>query len=776
MMQKDHETRGGRVINKRMPYLRYLTPHAMIDIKMDFRGKHNVTTIYTKFRRGFTGPYTLLRRKSSMAKTDEQSKRIGPVDLSSALKHKSKLRVSDSEYKTLYEDLDLDRVKKYPEKYIRDLKRNVLTPEVREALKSGYRRTPVVSLRSQKKTGSAAKNPAPKSKVLESIQETSNAKKGSAVRENIDTSLIKSVTINEDMKQLKSIDKEKIARLAHNLDRTLFSPGVHFLQDPRTRVYNFTPHLKKIIKIDDFNFDAIEGFVSVSKDNSLLKMAQTHDRKFYSSTSSMTSLLMQFYLFLNNYHPKSEERFRFPKFGGYSERAPSSVIVQPKGKGRKNNDLIYSVESDKSADTEILLSAMGHCLEAVLTTEADEFSKYFKKNENTTTNKPDNQTEEKSGSVYNYAAYSDFLMRSQLDCYDERLPGNGTFDLKTRAVCAIRYDARNPNLEDNAYQVWKLNGNIESFEREYHDLIRTGAMLKYGFQARIGQMDGIFVAYHNLNSFFGFQYFPLSEIDKIFYSSVNDDEHKHINTKKIDDIDDTFASHVAETQFKMSLEVWEALLRKVIEDINQYEEFKDTAFRLVMKSKNIPSTKKQRLYISVVPLNDKQVSTLQNFPSTFRTSFREDIAPEQRYLNLSDHRIKLNKFNEETTKTSMGVLNYYIDDKHFFGCSPYPVKDEHPYPRTKSQKWKLKFKITRAPNGPDQYLQFLSLASESLTGGYEKDFQYSKKDTSRTTHDTFKAEKRNPRGNVYRVYSAIGKARAKKWKERDSNPIVYQPK
>ena len=761
----------------RKAYLRYLALHAMIYIKMDLRSKHNVMKIYEMLRARFPGCWFLLRRKSSMAKTDDQTKRVGPVDLSSALKHKSKLRVSDSEYKTLDEDMDLNRVKKYPEKYIRDLKRNVLTPEVREAIKSGYGKTPVVSLRSQKRTDSATKNPDPKHKASDVSHEARDGKKESAVEQTTDTSLTKSVTINEDMKQLKRIDKEKIAKLAHNLDRTLFSPGVHFLQDPRTRVYNFTPHLKKIMKIDDFNFDAIEGFVSVSKDNSLLEMAQKHDRKFYSSTSSMTSLLMQFYLFLNNYHPKSEERFRFPKFGGYSERAPSSVIIQPKGKSRQNNDLIYSIESDKSADTEILLSAMGHCLEAVLTTEAEEFSKYLKKNDDAIIRDDDGkQAEEKSGSAYNYAAYSDFLMRSQLDCYDERLPGNGTFDLKTRAVCAIRYDVRNPNLENNAYQVWKLNGNIESFEREYHDLIRTGAMLKYGFQARIGQMDGIFVAYHNLNSFFGFQYFPLSEIDKIFYSNVDEEEQKHISTKKIDDIDDTFASHVAETQFKMSLEVWEALLKKVIEDINQYEEFKDSAFRLVMKSKNIPSTKKQRLHISVVPLNEKQVSILQNFPSTFRTSFREDIAPEQRYLNLSDHRVKLNKFNEETTASTMGVLNYYIDDKHFFGYSPYPVKDEHPYPRNKSQKWKLKFKITRAPNGPDQYLQFLSSATESLTGGYEKDFQNSKRDSCRVTHDTSKTEKRKPRGNVYRVYSAIGKARAKKWKERDSNPIIYQPK
>lgn len=34
-------------------------------------------------------------------------------------------------------------------------------------------------------------------------------------------------------------------------------------------------------------------------------------------------------------------------------------------------------------------------------------------------------------------------MRSQLDAYDPRLPGNGVFDIKTRATMAIRKDPYN---------------------------------------------------------------------------------------------------------------------------------------------------------------------------------------------------------------------------------------------------------------------------------------------------------------------------------------------
>ena len=39
------------------------------------------------------------------------------------------------------------------------------------------------------------------------------------------------------------------------------------------------------------------------------------------------------------------------------------------------------------------------------------------------------------------------------------------------------------------------------------------AFLEYSFQARIGNMDGIMVAYHNTARIFGFQYVSLREMD-----------------------------------------------------------------------------------------------------------------------------------------------------------------------------------------------------------------------------------------------------------------------
>ena len=87
-------------------------------------------------------------------------------------------------------------------------------------------------------------------------------------------------------------------------------------------------------------------------------------------------------------------------------------------------------------------------------------------------------------------------MRSQLDCHDSRLPGTGVFDIKTRAAYPIRHDNLNYKVgrsmsflsyfsdsrgqEYAGYQIRSLHGPLESFEKEYYDLIRS-AFLKYRY-------------------------------------------------------------------------------------------------------------------------------------------------------------------------------------------------------------------------------------------------------------------------------------------------------
>lgn len=64
-------------------------------------------------------------------------------------------------------------------------------------------------------------------------------------------------------------------------------------------------------------------------------------------------------------------------------------------------------------------------------------------------------------------------------------------------------------------------GRYESFEREYYDLIR-GGFIKYGFQLKIGGMDGAIVAFHNTKKIFGYEYIRTREImNRIFGNELN---------------------------------------------------------------------------------------------------------------------------------------------------------------------------------------------------------------------------------------------------------------
>ena len=70
------------------------------------------------------------------------------------------------------------------------------------------------------------------------------------------------------------------------------------------------------------------------------------------------------------------------------------------------------------------------------------------------------------------------------------------------------------------YEIKQLHGEFESFEREFHDMARS-TMIKYSLQARLGRMDGIFVAYHNIARMFGFQYLSIADMDKVIHGQTD---------------------------------------------------------------------------------------------------------------------------------------------------------------------------------------------------------------------------------------------------------------
>lgn len=306
-------------------------------------------------------------------------------------------------------------------------------------------------------------------------------------------------------------DTPETARLAHGLDRILFNPGVYHMSDPRTGVFNFDPYLASIMPLDQFDFNALKEFVSSSQDTKLRSMAIAHGKKYCGSTSSMTSMLAHFHYLLSSWRPLSFDHLsqsikplstNFTQF----QRGPASIHAILK-------DGVYSFDADKQYDKETVLSMMGKSMEKLLTLPKEEFEKYRRTRSHLLTEEEKNADE-----AYHYTTLGDFMMRSQQDAYDPRLPGTGTFDLKTRAVVSIRMDMQSE--KSTGYEIRKRFGQWNSFEREYHDMIRA-AFLKYSLQVRMGRMDGIFVAFHNTQRIFGFQYVSLEEMDLALHGSDN---------------------------------------------------------------------------------------------------------------------------------------------------------------------------------------------------------------------------------------------------------------
>ncbi|KAH6636846.1 mitochondrial protein Pet127-domain-containing protein [Chaetomium tenue] len=333
---------------------------------------------------------------------------------------------------------------------------------------------------------------------------------------------------------LTPVEKEQppVPSLAYGLDRVLFNPGVYHIQDPRSRVFNFDPYLERIMPIKEFDFDAIKQYVTSSKDNVLIETAAEHQKKYTGSTSSMTSTLAHFHFLLSSWRPINPamvskdfeiDSYRFTRI----MRAPAATFLHWK-------DGTYAIDADKEFDTANVLSMLGKSMEKFLTLPKEEFEKYRRTNSDQLTEEERNGPES-----YHYTTLGDFMMRSQLDAYDPRLPGTGMFDLKTRAVVSIRMDARDP-YKGMGYEIRSRFGQWESFEREYYDMIRS-AFLKYSLQVRMGRMDGIFVAYHNTERIFGFQYIPLPEMDLSLHgqedTTLGDREFKlslHLLNKVLD--------------------------------------------------------------------------------------------------------------------------------------------------------------------------------------------------------------------------------------------------
>ncbi|WQF79778.1 hypothetical protein CDEST_04792 [Colletotrichum destructivum] len=416
--------------------------------------------------------------------------------------------------------------------------------------------------------------------------ETSTTKAGKSRRKS-KLNVQRVVARSLDLEPIEVPDAPEVPKLSYGLERVLFNPGVYHLQDPRSRVYNFDPYLSNIMPINEFDFNALKKYVTSSKDNTLVGLAAKLRKKYTGSTSSMTQMLSHFHYLLSAWRPINAanlSRQFNPDFTSFTQilRAPAAAFLHLK-------DDVYAIDADKEYDSASILSMLGKSMEKLLTLPKDEFERYRRANSGQITEEERNAEE-----AFHYTTMGDFLMRSQLDAYDPRLPGSGMFDLKTRAVVSIRMDSQGFQ-KGLGYEIRKRFGQWESFEREYFDMIRA-AFLKYSLQVRMGRMDGIFVAFHNTQRIFGFQYVSLEEMDLSLHGTEN--------------------RTLGDQEFKLSLH----LLNKVLDRAT--ERFPGRSIRLHVETR---PTDPPFMYVFAKPVTSEEIEKVQTSNQTAVAEYEKQI-------------------------------------------------------------------------------------------------------------------------------------------------------
>ncbi|BAO41068.1 putative mitochondrial translation system component PET127 [Kluyveromyces marxianus DMKU3-1042] len=533
--------------------------------------------------------------------------------------------------------------------------------------------------------------------------------------------------------QLTPVPKEytgelsKPPTLKHSLTQCLYQPmNIVPLRDNRTSVFNFTPFLESLIDVEDFDFDGISPFIPPSQDPKLAKITENMDKRYFSSTSSMTGLLSHMHFLLSNFRPLNLDQLTrsiSPQYPTFTRGARSSCAIIMKR--TKNGCDRFSISADKSINKDIILSRLGHCLEMLLTTPEQEFDKRYNKN---VRNKAEQKTLSSSTSVdnYHYATIGDFVLRSQLDAYEPNLPGTGVFDLKTRAVAAIRHDLCHVENNDNytGYELNRRYGSFESFEREFYELVRS-TMLKYSLQARIGNMDGIFVAYHNISKMFGFQYIPQQEMNHILHSNVGNaakrklkagadvlrviyGDEKYVTKHEYETNQYQIAQKVAEAEFNISMQFVSSFFKN-IESLLE----KDQHARIVIKTTASKRKNTSVMHVLVTPLDEKELETLESMKLS-QVLFQQD------HKHINEYIIKLNDIHHNMMWKTVGYtvsVDHEFDNRFdetsnrlpYYGSESEKTKEyirsvlrnhsedwEHPYFHYPEEvnDWKVKFNIT----------------------------------------------------------------------------------
>lgn len=375
------------------------------------------------------------------------------------------------------------------------------------------------------------------------------------------------------------VEQPPVPRLDHGLDRVLFNKGVYQLQDPHSRVYNFDPYLQQIMPVAEFDFNALAEYKTSSQDPLLARLAKENDIRYVGSTSSMTSTLAHFHYLLSNWRPLNLDMLsrHFSVNGATIPNSFTKINKAPNAMFLRYKNGTYAIDADKEYDGANVLMLLGKSLEKLLTMPADHFERYRKSD-----SREISEAERNTPDSYHFSTQGNFLMRSQLDAHDPRLPGTGMFDLKTRAVLSVRMQAADYE-EMSGYELFTHHGEYESYEREFYDMLRS-TMLKYSLQVRMGRMDGIYVAYHNVKRMFGFQYLTLGEMDRGLHGQSD--------------------TCLGDQEFSLSVE----LLNKILDKAT--ERYPGQSLRFHFETR--PSVSLPFMYIFAEPMSEEAIDAIQN--------------------------------------------------------------------------------------------------------------------------------------------------------------------
>lgn len=441
----------------------------------------------------------------------------------------------------------------------------------------------------------------------------------------------------------KEIEHIKVPPLAKELRVALREPGIHTCRDldyPDTSF--FSEYFQKIRQPSELDMDRITPYHSASRDpllidytKRLLEGRSASTPAVCTSTSSCTPLMSQIIFAFTNFKSVNLQGFSpvfttFPQNFTRATRKPAMCVL------RRRSDGVWGLDGCPTPDPGPgnILMHLGKTMERMLTDEPDEFESVFLKGSDKYSELYDIPPREPAVFV---KMGDTVVVRSQLDAIATKKDreftnfGSGVVDIKTRATNPIRLDIKNYNRYFD-YHLNTLKGAYFSFEREWFDMSRS-AFIKYQLQCRLGGMDGVFLAYHNTEQVFGYEYIPVEKIEKTLYGS----------------------KAMADTSFSVSTQMMDKILSQVLD---RFHDTDTNALRLLVHANY--ETHDIDLFVEIVDTEEEHNDLVETFKEE-RITHYQDSSLQSRIVNLmsaSDEDIE-QQFStmEDKLKKKLPILN-----------------------------------------------------------------------------------------------------------------------